>query len=582
MFYRRRRDRKPKVEVRLAVLKSAMLGFACLIVAKLFLLQVINYDFYAKAAENSHSLFKDILPERGQIYLTDLKIANKFYPLVLNRDIFNIVADPKIVTENVKNAKLEAEVLAKKLNLNSESILAKITKEKSRYEIIAKHVSLETAEQLKLENLIGIEYERESARFYPEKELASQVVGYFGYDEKGIPRGFYGLEGYFDDILAGEAGYLSAERDAHGGWLTLLPRVTKSARNGADLILTLDRTIESVACAKLKEGVAKYQAKGGTVIILNPQTGEVLALCNEPNFDPNNYNQVTDFKVFNNDAIFTSYEPGSVFKVITMAVALDSSKITPETTYTDTGELHFGPHTIHNAANKKYGLQTMTGVLKESINTGAVFAAQKVGMETFRKYVKDFGFGVLTGIELDKENGGNLNLLNENQDIYLATASFGQGITATPLQLVSAYGAVAYKGKLFKPFLVSEIIYPDGHKEKNKPQLVRQVISERAAKLLSGMMTVVVKEGHGKAANVMGYYIAGKTGTAEIPGPGGKYLEKATNQTFIGFGPVEDPQFVMLVKYVEPQVLYAESSAVPTFGEIAKFLVQYLEIPPIK
>lgn len=581
MVYQHRKKNISSKDTRLNSIKWCVVVFGGVIIVKLFFLQVIDHDFYVKAAENRHSLVKDLKPTRGQIYLQDIKYSNKLYPLALNKDIYTIIADPKTAQEKNKDIKSEAALLAQKLNLTEQEVLTKLTKEKSRYEIIDKRVAIDTIEQLKLENLQGISFEREDARFYPEKELASQLVGYLGYDEKKNARGFYGLEGYENDLLSGQTGFISAERDAQGGALTLIPGVKKDAVDGADLILTIDRTIENVACEALKAGIIKYQAKSGTVVIMNPKTGAILAMCNEPSFDPNNYNQVKDFRVFNNDAIFTPYEPGSVFKIITMAAALDSGKVTPGTTYVDTGELKFGKYFIHNAALKKYGLQTMTGVLKESINTGAVFAAQKVGFEGFKKYVNDFGFGVLSGIDLDKESAGNISALNTNKDLDLATASFGQGITATPLQLTSAFAAIANHGNLYKPYIIAETHYADGHIDTTMPRLVKQVISEKAAGLLCGMMAVVVNEGHGKAAAVPGYYIGGKTGTAQIAGPNG-YIENQTNQTFIGFGPVEDPQFVMLVKYVEPQVLYAESSAVPTFGEIAKFLVQYLEIPPSK
>jgi len=582
MVYQNRKKNINIEDERLNIIKWCVFVFGGVIIVKLFFLQVVNYNYYSKAAENKHSLVKDLMPVRGQIYLRDIKSDNKLYPLALNKDIYTIIADPKTIQEKNKDIKSAASLLAQKLNLSEDEILAKLSKTKSRYEVIGKRVSTEIVEQLKLENLLGISYERSASRYYPEKELASQVVGYLGADDKKNSHGFYGLEGYENDLLSGKTGFISAERDANGGTLTLIPGEKKEAVDGADLILTIDRAIENVACEKLREGIVKLQAKSGTVVIMNPKTGAILAMCNEPSFDPNNYNQVKDFRVFNNDAIFTPYEPGSVFKVITMAAALDSGKVSPGTTFVDTGELKFGKYFIHNAALKKYGLQTMTDVLKESINTGAVFAAQQVGSVAFKKYVDDFGFGVLSGIELDKETAGNISALNSNKDLDLATGSFGQGITATPLQLTSAFAAIANKGNLYKPYIVAETHYSDGHKDITMPRLVRQVISEKAAKLLSSMLVVVVKEGHGKAAGVPGYYIGGKTGTAQIPGPNGKYVEEQTNQTFIGFGPIEDPEFVMLVKYVEPQVTYAEYSAVPTFGEIAKFLVQYLEIPPNK
>lgn len=565
---------------RLSFLRNTAFLFLLLIVVKLFFLQVIDHEMYAKAAENRHNVFLDLLPKRGQIYFQNLKSPEETTPAALNKDIYIVFVDPKIVKDSKQDTKNLAQILAQKLELNEQDVLTKITKERSRYEVIKKRVSGDIVDELKLENLGGVYFDNEPSRFYPEKNLASQTLGYLGYNKKDLPQGYYGLEGYFNELLSGTSGYLSTEKSAGGGWITLLPRNKKSAIDGADVVLTIDRTLEYVACEALKKGVVKLQAKGGTIIIMNPKDGAVLALCNEPNFDPNNYGTVTDLSLFNNDAIFTPYEPGSVFKVITMAGALDAGKVTPDTTFVDTGMLRIGPDVIRNAGNKSYGLQNMTGVLRDSINTGAVFVAEKLGLEKFKGYVQDFGFGVLTGLELDEEVPGNINSLNNKKPIYLATASFGQGLTATPIQLISSYAAVANKGLLFKPYIISKIKYSDGHEEKTKPRLVKQVISERTARILSAMMVVVIEEGHGKAAGVKGYHIAGKTGTAQIPSPDGKYATDATNQTFIGFGPVDDPQFVMLVKYVEPKVDYAESSAVPTFGEIAKFLVQYLEIPP--
>ncbi|MEK7508281.1 MAG: penicillin-binding protein 2 [Patescibacteria group bacterium] len=570
-----RKKEEPR-DRRLALLRFGMGLFLSLVIIKLGVLQIVNYDFYVKAAEGRHSLYKKLWPERGRIYFSDLKSPGDLFPLAINRSVYTIFVDPARIKEPQKTAR----ALAKKLELSEKDVLTKLTETGSRYEIIKKRVSAETADELKLEKLTGVEYEKEFFRFYPEHDMAAQVVGYLGLDEASEPKGFYGLEGYFNELLAGQTGFISTERDAKGGWLTLIPRQMKNSVDGVDMILTLDRVIEAYACQKLKEGVKKHQAKSGSVVIINPKNGAILALCNEPGFDPNNYNEVKDLGVFNNSVIFTAYEPGSVFKAITLAAALDADKVTPETTYIDTGIVKIGPDTIHNAANKVYGEQNMIGVLKESINTGAVFAAQRVGLNLFRKYVQDFGFGVLSNVELDKESGGDIDMLSDKRDIYLATASFGQGITATPLQLAAAFGSIANKGRLYKPYIVSQFNYPDGNKEKVPPQMIRQVIGERSAKILSGMLTVVVREGHGKAAGVPGYYIAGKTGTAQIAGPGGRYIEGATNQTFVGFGPVDDPQFVMVVKYEDPKAMYAEYTAVPTFGEIAKFLLQYLEIPP--
>ncbi|MEK9183212.1 MAG: penicillin-binding protein 2 [Patescibacteria group bacterium] len=582
-MYRRKRSLASS-DNRTLVIKIGFGLFALAIIGRLFMLQIWQGAHYSVLAENKHLLKKELLPERGRIFFQNDKKTGEPSPLALNKDTFIVVADPKIIADvkNTHSSSQVALILAKKLGLDEMQAASKVKNSGSRYEIIKKQVDLAAVEELKLEKMAGVYFERQPARFYPEKEMASQVVGFLGLSDDGKPIGHYGLEGYFNDLLSGESGYMLGERDATGGWLPLAGREMAEAKDGADLILTMDKTIEYVACQKLKEGVAEYNAKGGTVVILNPKTGAILAICNEPGFDPNSYQKTKNIGVFNNSAIFTPYEPGSVFKAITMAGAVDAGAVSPDTVYFDKGYIQLGSHVIKNAADKSYGNQTMTGVLKESINTGAYFAARALGHQDFKKYARDFGFGVLTGVELDTEVSGNISSLEKEKEIYLATASFGQGITATPMQLASAFGAIANQGKLYKPYIISEIRQPDGTAEKRVPQMVRQVISARSARLLGGMLTTVVREGHGKKAGVEGYYIGGKTGTAQIPGTNGEYVESATNQTFIGFGPVDDPVFVMLVKYEEPERRFAEYTAVPTFGEIAKFLLQYLEIPPNK
>ncbi len=265
-----------------------------------------------------------------------------------------------------------------------------------------------------------------------------------------------------------------------------------------------------------------------------------------------------------------------------MAMGLDLGVVNPTTTYEDKGKLVINGFTIENSDRKVHGRKTMIEVLNESLNTGAIFVAKKVGLEKFRTYVKAFGFGTLTGIELDTESPGTIKSLDETREIYLATAAFGQGITVTPLQMVSAFAALANGGKLVQPYIDDEIIKPDGTIKKTEPKVVRQVISERASTLLGGMLVNVVRKGHGKRAGVDGYFVGGKTGTAQVPKKDGRgYEAHATIGSFAGFAPVDDPRFVMLVKIDRPRdVQWAESSAAPLFGDLARFLVQYLEIPP--
>jgi cell division protein FtsI (penicillin-binding protein 3)/stage V sporulation protein D (sporulation-specific penicillin-binding protein) len=332
----------------------------------------------------------------------------------------------------------------------------------------------------------------------------------------------------------------------------------------------------------LQESVEKHQANKGSLIIMDPKTGAILTMCNAPTFDPNNYSEVENIDLFNNDAIYDAYEPGSVFKSFAMAAALDQGKITPNTTYDDTGVVEIGGFKIFNSDRKAHGIIDMKTALTFSYNTGSIYAVRQVGNEKWYEYVKNFGFGEDTGLPLSGESEGNIFRLAELRDIYSATSSFGQGLTVTPMQLITAFSAIANGGVLMKPYIVSEVIKPNGFTVQTSPQEVRRVISANTASTLSAMLVNAIEDGHGKKATVPGYYLGGKTGTAEIPrADGNGYDGSRHKDTFVGFGPVSDPKFVMLVKIDEPKdVMWAEDSAAPLWGQVADFLLEYYHIPP--
>lgn len=563
------------VEPRLRALRWGGAALILIILVRLFFLQVINHRYYTALAAERHGFEMRLPAKRGRIYLRDLKNKTELYPLAINQDFFMVFADPALI----KEPKIAAKIIAKKLDLNESELLNKLSVTSTHYVVLKKQVPAPLVDQLKLEGLNAVGFQGESRRFYPEANLAAQIAGFYGFDNDGKPRGKYGLEGFFDEQLSGRAGYLASEAAARGAPIPLAPKEFQPSWDGDDLILTIDRSLEFFVCDKLRRGLKEYEAEKALAVIIEPKSGAILAMCDEPSFDLNRYAEVKDQSLFNNDVIFTPYEPGSVFKAITMAGAIDAGKVTPETTYIDKGALRHDGFTIRNAADKVYGEQNMIGVLQESINTGAVFAAEALGRDLFKKYVQNFGFGSLTGIELKSEVAGNINSLNKKGGIYLATASFGQGLTTTPLQLVTAFSVFANGGKLMKPYIVAEVRKSDGGVIKTEPTEIRQVISSRTAKLINGMLAVVVREGHAKKAQVAGYTLAGKTGTAEIPDfESGGYTEE-TEQTFIGYGPIDDPRFVILVKFSKPQRRFAEYTAVPVFGEIADFMLKYLEVP---
>jgi cell division protein FtsI/penicillin-binding protein 2 len=429
----------------------------------------------------------------------------------------------------------------------------------------------------------GIGFDVGSYRYYPENELGSQLLGYVSYVD-GEGRGHYGLEEFFNTELFGEYGSLKTDVGA-GNIMIANDRDYVEAKNGADIVLTIDRNIQTFACEKLEKAVEKHEATGGSVIIVNPKTGAIIAMCAEPKFNPNKYSEVEDISVYNNPNILYQYEPGSVFKVITMAAAIDKGKVKPSTTYKDEGQIMIEgwPKPIKNSdffSKGAHGIVDMNYVLDYSLNTGAIFALEKTGVENFTSYVKDFGFGEKTGIELGSEGSGNIaNLLrNRVKKIDAATASFGQGIAVTPLQMIMSYQAISNGGNLMKPYVVDKIIYEDKEK-KTEPRKIRQVISKETADTILAMLVNIVERGHSTRAKIDGYYVGGKTGTAQIATKGG-YKENEYIHTFIGVAPIEEPSFVMLTKIDSPKdVQYAEGSAVPLWQDIGEFILKYYQIP---
>lgn len=356
--------------------------------------------------------------------------------------------------------------------------------------------------------------------------------------------------------------------------------------DGSDLVLSIEGAVQFYVCEKLNEVARKHGADGGSVVVVNPETGAIMSMCSYPNYNPNKYSEVEDIDVYNNPAVFDTYEPGSVFKTMTMAAALNEEAVSPYTTYEDKGKIMIEgwDKAIKNSdfsTHGPHGVVDMNYVLEYSLNTGSIFAMKKTGPQVFADYVKKFGFGEQTGIELEGEGTGHISNIEKGYvaPIYAATASYGQGITATPLQVTMAYAALANDGILMKPYIVKEVRHSDGSVDKTNPVQVRRVVSEEVSNLISGMLVNVVQGGHAKEAGVKGYYVGGKTGTAQVASEKGGYGSK-TIHTFVGYAPIEDSKFVMLVKLDDPKdVQYSASSAAPLFGDLAEFMLNYYQVP---
>jgi len=563
-------------------LRFIRLGFflaGLLIIGQLFRVQVMAHDFYSALAEGQHDLFRQLFPERGRIYARDGNSGDQTFLLATNRKLNLLFAEPY----RLKNDAAVAKALSPILGVAELDLRAKLSNHEERYHVLAHKLDDDTRAKIEALKLDGLGFSEEDLRFYPEGASGAQMLGFVGESAAGRS-GRYGLEGWYDQELTGDQGYLESQKDSVGRLIAVGDHTIKPAKDGSDLVLTIDRTVEYVACQKLEAAVQAHQASRGSLVILDPKTGAVIAMCNAPTFDPNDYGKIDSVDVYNDTAIFDAYEPGSVFKTITMAAGIDTGKITPESTFDDPGEVKIGPFTIRNADLKAHGLVSMTDILAQSLNTGIDFVVGKVGPTAFLTYTRNFGFGQKTGITLQSEGAGDVSQLERKGDIWSATGAFGQGVTATVLQLAAAYGAIANGGSLMKPYVVDEMRRPDGQVLAAKPQSVRRVVTSRTASLLTGMLVAVVDHGEGHRAAVPGYWIGGKTGTAQIPnadGPG--YEVGPTIGTFVGFGPVDDPRFVMAVRIDRPKdVQYAESSAAPLFGDIAKFLMDYYRIAPTR
>jgi len=557
---------------------------AFVIVIRLFVLMIMQHNFYGLLAEKSHGAFSELFSNRGSVYIQDSRTGEE-YPLAINRDFFTVFSDTREIKED-KIAEDVAEKMASVFGYDDEQKLElfyKLNKRDDPYEPIENKVEEEIVDKLKELDLPGIGYLRRPERYYPEGNLASHVIGFLGKDESGQSVGYYGVEGYWNTTLYGSGGFFSGDRSAAGGLVNVAKSSFKLPEDGPEMLLTIDRTLQYMACERLRDAMEEYKAETASLIIMDPFTGAIRVMCSLPDFDPNTYNEVESVTIYNNSTIFSPYEPGSIFKPFIMAAAINEGLVKPETEFYDIGSVDAGcSKLIKNAGDRSYEQQNMIGVLENSINTGMVFVAEKLGKKKMKKYVEDFGFGIKEGIELDSEVAGDVNTLSLNEDrsfdCYAATTSFGQGITATPLQIVTAFGAIANGGTLVKPYIVEELRYSDGKLEKTKVKEIRRVLDKRTTSLLGGMLVNVVDSGQARSARVDGYYVAGKTGTAQIAGAGG-YTEEY-NHSFVGFAPVDDPKFVILVKFEKPQVLYSANTAAPVFGDIAKFILQYYQVPP--
>ena len=565
---------------RIHLLALSLFLIAFILISRLFFLQILEHDFYKELAENQHQIHRILSPERGEIFIKDRFFEtdplSQLFSLAVNKESNIVYAVPREIMDKDGTVDLLAPIL----EIEKEELMAKIDKRSDPYESLKHKVSDEVVAKIEALGLEGIKFDTEKGRFFPAGSLASHITGFVGFanDQR---TGQYGVEGYYNKELEGNSGFLESEKDNKGRLIAVAKRLVQPAEDGLDLILTIDPNIQFFIEKKLKELNERLGAEGGTVIVSDPRTGAIKGLANLPTFDPNEYSEVEDMNVFLNPAIHNVFEPGSIFKPITVAIAIEKKLIMPTTTFKDEGFIKIGGTTIRNSHDEPEGIQTMAEVLEKSLNTGIVFIQQLIAKDTFKKYLEKFGFDSKTGIDLGGEVRGDLSNLKTKRDLEYATASFGQGIAVTSVELVVALSSIANEGRMMTPYLVEEFRNSDGEYEKVKPKPLERVISAETAETLTKMMVGVVENGFGSKAKIPGYFIAGKTGTAQVPDPEMRGYSDKTIHTFGGFFPAFEPRFFVLVKLDNPKTIrFAADSVVPLFREITKYILDYYEIAP--
>lgn len=451
----------------------------------------------------------------------------------------------------------------------------------NRYWIpLKRNIENPTKEQIEKLDLDGIGFEEQTKRFYPEASMAAKLIGFVGKDSDGNDKGYFGLEGYYDRQLGGKPGYAKQIKDALGRPILAKMSDSTAKVDGRNIVLYVDRSIQYILEEELKSGIQQFGAESVEGIIMDPKTGGILAMSAFPSFDPRNYQDYTS-ELYLNPIISGAYEPGSTFKPLVMAAALNSDLVTPETPCTICDKpVEIGGYTIRTWNDKYQANISMSDVIKESDNTGMVFVSKLLGLDRMLKYFNLYGIGQMTGIDLQGELAPSIRPVNSWYPIDLATASFGQGITVTPIELIDAFASLANDGKRMEPHVVAKVETPDGETIDIQPKVINQTVSAQTARIMREILVNAVANGEAKWAAPKGYRIAGKTGTAQIP-IAGHYDANKTIASFIGYAPADDPKFVMLIIYDKPSTsIYGAETAAPTFFNIAKKLFAYYGIPP--
>jgi cell division protein FtsI/penicillin-binding protein 2 len=559
--------RNSRLSWRLLILILFLAASTAGIVMRLVQVQILHHDYYERQAEAEHLHRTVVRAPRGAV------LDRNGHPLATTVASFDIYVDPRSWEDDTTAIK-GAAALAPVLGRDPAELVLAVRGQKEGDYLAARSLDATKGLQLIDEAPPGVKAVETSARYYPEGDIASTLLGFVGRDQAGLT----GIESDFDGELGGVPAEVYFERDAIGNPIPFGRKLGGEPVPGGDVRLTIDRYIQRLVEIELDKSIMQHKATGGSIIVMDPKTGEVLAMASRPSFKLSqlNVNDPAQADLYRNRAVTDTYPPGSLMKTVTMATAIDLGLVSPNSTFYDSGTARVQGATIHNWDFSARGTVTATQILQYSLNTGAVWLSGLIGADKFYDYVARFGFGQATDVGLGGETPG---IVRTNKDegwcpCDLATNSYGQSIAATPLQVITAVSALVNGGNLMRPYIVKEVAGPDGPRS-YEPVVVRRVVSPETSRTLIEMMNAVVEGSPGHAAQVPGYHVGGKTGTST-------FIEKSTTiASFIGFAPVQDPRFVMLVKIDEPQDdRLGGVVAAPIFRALTPQILTYLGVAP--
>lgn len=569
------------------ILAMILLGCMAVFVLRLFWLQIVKHGEYVAIAKQSQQRSFVIAAERGEIYMKD---GAKTVPVVLNQTVYTVIADPVTVKESERTKIMAAlrETVGGELVDGAEE---KLSSKNSRYEILARNITRTQAETLQKKEFNGIGFQRGSVRNYPEGQLAAQVLGFVNAEGKGQ----YGVEQQLNDKLKGRDGLLQSVTDVRNVPLTVgKDNVRIEPEAGENVVLSIDRNIQSYAEEALKRGIESANATEGSVIVLNPNDGQVLAMANYPTYNPAEYYNVEDAKAFSNTSTMVPYEPASVIKTFTMATGIDKGVVNADSTYTNTDCVQVADRTMCNALRGLGGTMTMQGVLNNSLNVGTIHMARLLGdgssvnltaRQTIYDYFHNkFGLGEATGIELPEEPGYIYPPDSvEGNEVRYSAMTYGQSLNLTMIQVAAGFCSVINGGEYYQPTVVAGTVNGDEESESTQAKPLRRTVSEDTSAQMRDMLVTARGSSWMGQQDRGGYRIGGKTGTAETISSDGSYTKTETVATYIGFGGADQPEYVIMVRVAAPgKGLNLEGGlhAGPIFADLSNWMIDYMKIAP--